>query len=59
MGELRQPDWWYQIVEGLPDPIVQNGFIDLSTWTRPGMGVDFNVAAAKPHLSEEDSAFFD
>ncbi len=56
---IGQPDWWYQIVEGLPDPIVQNGFIDLSNWTRPGMGLDFNISAAKPHLSEEDSAFFD
>ena len=26
-----QPSWWYDIVEGLPDPIVKDGFIDLSS----------------------------
>jgi L-alanine-DL-glutamate epimerase-like enolase superfamily enzyme len=52
-----QPDWWYDIVEGLPSPIVKKGFIDV--WDRPGLGVTFRVAAAKPHLSEEDRQFFD
>ena len=54
---LGQPDWWYQIVDGLPDPIMKGGFIDV--WDRPGLGVTFNVAAAKSHLSEEDRQFFD
>jgi L-alanine-DL-glutamate epimerase-like enolase superfamily enzyme len=54
---IGQPDWWYQIVEGLPDPIVKRGFIDV--WDRPGLGVTFNVAAAKPHLLDEDRQFFD
>jgi L-alanine-DL-glutamate epimerase-like enolase superfamily enzyme len=54
---LGQPDWWYQIVDGLPDPIVKRGFIDV--WDRPGLGVTFNVAAAKARLSEEDRRFFD
>jgi len=36
---------------------VVDGFIDVST--RPGMGVDFNIERAKPHLTEEDKAFFD
>ncbi len=52
-----QPDWWYGIVEGLPNPIVNKGFIDV--WDRPGLGVTFNVAVARPHLAEEDRAFFD
>jgi L-alanine-DL-glutamate epimerase-like enolase superfamily enzyme len=52
-----QPEWWYDIVEGLPNPIVQKGFIDV--WDRPGLGVTFKVAAAKPHLAEEDRQFFD
>jgi L-alanine-DL-glutamate epimerase-like enolase superfamily enzyme len=56
---IGQPDWWYSIVEGLPDPIVKDGFIDMANWNRPGMGVEFNVSAAKAHLSEEDRAFFD
>jgi L-alanine-DL-glutamate epimerase-like enolase superfamily enzyme len=52
-----QPEWWYQIVEGLPDPIMKKGFIDV--WDRPGLGVTFNVQAAKAHLSDEDRHFFD
>ena len=54
---LGQPDWWYQIVDGLPDPIMKRGFIDV--WDRPGLGVTFNIAAAKSHLSDEDRHFFD
>ena len=54
---LGQPEWWYDIVEGLPDPIVKRGFIDV--WDRPGLGVSFNVKAAKAHLSDDDRTFFD
>ena len=28
------PAWWYDIVDGLPDPIVRNGLIEV--WDRPG-----------------------
>ncbi len=54
---VGQPDWWYEIVESLPDPIVRDGYIDV--WDRPGMGVQLNPEAAKPHLAEEDRGFFD
>jgi L-alanine-DL-glutamate epimerase-like enolase superfamily enzyme len=54
---LGNPEWWYDIVEGLPDPIVKNGLIEV--WDRPGLGVDFNVKAAKQYLAEEDKNFFD
>jgi L-alanine-DL-glutamate epimerase-like enolase superfamily enzyme len=54
---IGQPEWWYQIVDGLPDPIMKGGFIDV--WDRPGLGVTFNIAAAKSHLSDEDRNFFD
>ena len=54
---VGQPEWWYEIVDGLPNPIVKRGFIDV--WDRPGLGVTFNVQAAKSHLSEEDRHFFD
>ena len=54
---LGQPEWWYQIVDGLPDPIMKHGFIDV--WDRPGLGVTFNIPAAKSHLAEEDRQFFD
>jgi L-alanine-DL-glutamate epimerase-like enolase superfamily enzyme len=52
-----QPEGWYDIVEGLPDPIVNKGFIDV--WDRPGLGVSFKVAAAKTRLADEDRGFFD
>jgi L-alanine-DL-glutamate epimerase-like enolase superfamily enzyme len=54
---VGRPEWWYDIVEGLPDPIVKNGFIDV--WDRPGLGVTFNERAARQHLSDEDREFFD
>lgn len=54
---IGNPEWWYDIVEGLPNPIVKRGFIDV--WDKPGLGVTFNVAAAKPHLADEDRRFFD
>jgi len=50
-------EWWYEIIEGLPNPIVKNGLVDV--WDRPGLGVRFNVNAAKQYLSEEDKDFFD
>jgi L-alanine-DL-glutamate epimerase-like enolase superfamily enzyme len=54
---VAQQEWWYDIIEGLPNPIVKKGFIDV--WDQPGLGVKFNVAAAKAHLEPEDRRFFD
>ena len=54
---LGDPEWWYDIVDGLPDPIVQDGFIQV--WDRPGMGVDLNPDKARPYLSAGDEDFFD
>jgi L-alanine-DL-glutamate epimerase-like enolase superfamily enzyme len=54
---LGQPDWWYDIIEGLPNPIVERGFIKV--WDKPGLGVTFNVKAAQAHLADEDRHFFD
>ena len=52
-------DWWYDIIDGIPSPdqIVKNGLIEV--WDRPGLGVTFNVKAAKQYLSAEDKNFFD
>jgi L-alanine-DL-glutamate epimerase-like enolase superfamily enzyme len=52
-----QPDWWYDIIDGLPNPIVKDGYIDV--WDKPGLGVTFNVKAAKAHLADDDRTFFD
>ncbi len=54
---LGQPDWWYDIIEGLPNPIVEHGFIKV--WDRPGIGVTFNIQAAQSHLADEDRHFFE
>jgi L-alanine-DL-glutamate epimerase-like enolase superfamily enzyme len=54
---VGNPTWWYDIVEGLPDPIVKDGFIDV--WDRPGMGVTINANKAKQYLPDGDKDFFD
>jgi L-alanine-DL-glutamate epimerase-like enolase superfamily enzyme len=54
---VANPAWWYDIVEGLPNPIVSGGLIEV--WDRPGLGVEINVKAARQYLSEEDKKFFD
>src|SRR5579863_1209881 len=54
---VGQPEWWYDIIDGLPNPIMKQGFIDV--WDRPGLGVSFHVPAAKTHLSDDDRHFFD
>lgn len=54
---IGHPSWWYDIVDGLPDPIVKDSYIEV--WDRPGLGVTINVAAAKPYLAVGDSDFFD
>ncbi len=50
------PEWWYDIIDGLPDPIVTDSYIDV--WDTPGLGVSFNDKA-KAYLREEDADFFD
>lgn len=53
---VGNPDWWYDIVDGLPDPIVKDSFIDV--WDTPGLGVTFNEKA-REYLPEGDEDFFD
>jgi L-alanine-DL-glutamate epimerase-like enolase superfamily enzyme len=54
---VARPEWWYEIIEGLPDPIVKDGLIQV--WDRPGLGVEFNVEKARAYLPEADRDFFD
>ncbi len=54
---IGQPAWWYDIVEGLPNPIVKNSYIEV--WDRPGLGIEINADAAKKYLPEGDKDFFD
>lgn len=53
----NNPDWWWDIVTGLPDPIIVDGHVEV--WDTPGLGVSFIEEAAKEYLSEEDQGFFD
>src|SRR6202051_4445957 len=43
-----KPEWWFDILEGLPNPLVKDGFIEV--WDSPGLGVQFNVEKATPYL---------
>lgn len=54
---VGRPDWWYDIIEGLPNPIVKDSLIEV--WDAPGLGVNFKVDKAVQYLSEEDQGFFD
>src|SRR5258705_1660762 len=54
---IARPEWWYDIIEGLPNPIVKNGLIEV--WDTPGLGVDFKVDQARQYLPPEDQDFFD
>jgi len=54
---IAQPGWWYDIVTGLPNPIVKDGFIEV--WDGPGLGVEFIVEKARQYLPAGDETFFD
>jgi len=54
---VARDSWWYDIVEGLPDPIVKESLIEV--WDTPGLGVDINPDKAEAYLKEEDKGFFD
>lgn len=53
---VARPEWWYDIVEGLPNPIVQDGMIEV--WDQPGLGVEFKESA-RERLGEGEEDFFD
>ena len=50
------PAWWYDIVEGLPDPLVRDSHVKV--WDAPGIGVSFNVNKASKYLNNDDKDFF-
>jgi L-alanine-DL-glutamate epimerase-like enolase superfamily enzyme len=53
---LGRPEWWYDIVEGLSDPIVKDGFIEV--WDRPGLGIVINTEKATRKLPAGEKDFF-
>lgn len=50
------PEWWYDIVDGLPEGFFKDGFV--TPWDKPGLGVEFNVPKAEKYLLEADKDFF-
>ncbi|MBZ2194967.1 mandelate racemase/muconate lactonizing enzyme family protein [Occultella gossypii] len=49
--------WWYDAVEGLPTPIVRDGFVDVGD--RPGLGIELDRDALRARLRPEDADFLD
>ena len=41
--------WWDDLVTGLPNPIIQEGYITVPE--KPGLGLDFNKEVIREHLS--------
>jgi L-alanine-DL-glutamate epimerase-like enolase superfamily enzyme len=52
-----KPEWWADIVDWLPEPIVKDGFIEV--WDRPGLGIGLNPDKATAYLEPGDEDFFD
>ena len=53
---VARPSWWYDIVEGLPAPILVDGHIAVGD--EPGLGVRIVPELARPHLTPGDRDFF-
>jgi L-alanine-DL-glutamate epimerase-like enolase superfamily enzyme len=49
--------FWSDFIDGLPKPIIQNGYIPVPD--APGLGFTLNEAAVKEHLIPEDRGFFE
>lgn len=49
--------WWNELVTGLPNPIIQNGYIDVPE--APGLGIDLNPDVFKEHLDPNDPGYFE
>ncbi len=51
-----EPQWWYDIIDWAPDPLIDKGFINV--WDRPGLGINFDIPKAEKYLRPEDKDFF-
>ena len=49
--------FWNDFIDGLPKPIIQNGYIPVPD--APGLGFTLNEEALKEHLIPEDRGFFE
>ncbi len=48
--------WWNDLVTGLPNPIVEDGFIRVPE--APGLGIDLNEDVVKAHLDPDRPEYF-
>ena len=48
--------WWDDMVTGLPNPIIQEGFIHVPE--APGLGIDLNEDVVKAHLDPKRPEYF-
>jgi len=48
---------WNDLVTGLPNPIIQNGYIDVPE--TPGLGLDLNEEAIKAHIDSDSPGYFE
>ena len=48
--------FWSDLIDGVPKPIIQNGYIRVPE--APGLGFEINEEAIKAHLLPEDPGFF-
>ena len=49
--------WWNELVTGLPNPIIQNGYVAVPE--APGLGLDLNPEVIQAHLDPRDPGYFE
>lgn len=49
--------WWNDLVTGLPNPIIQDGYIRVPE--APGLGIDLNEEAFKEHVDPDRPGYFE
>ncbi|MBB5573825.1 MULTISPECIES: hypothetical protein [Rhizobium] len=52
---ISDPDHWHDTIEGLPEVIAKNGFIEVID--QPGKGVDLIPEKARRYLAEDNRDF--
>ncbi len=48
--------WWDEMVTGLPNPIIQDGYIEVPE--TPGLGIELNEEIIKAHLHSDEEGYF-
>ena len=48
--------WWDEMVTGLSNPIIQDGYINVPE--TPGLGIDLNEEVIREHLHRDETAYF-